>query len=274
MILWAEGDFRAPDTVRVPWNDRGLLLGHGVFATMRGYRGTCFRAREHVETLAQGARFLGIAVPRSVDEIVAIADEAARRSGSDDAYVRVTLTAGPVDGPATLLVQASDFDDVPSEETYARGVTTAILEARRSGPTCIDPKIKTTSYAAEVVARREARTRGIFEGLQRSVVDGSLACATMSNLFVVKDGAVRTPALTSGCRNGLTRRTLMGLARDAGLAVDEGTITEADLFEADEVFLASTRVEALPVGDVGGRSIPIGPVAPKLRHALRRLAGA
>lgn len=273
MILWAEGDFRTPETTRVAWNDRGLLLGHGVFATMRGYRGTCFRAREHVETLALGARVLGIPVPRSVDAIVATADEAARRTGSDDAYVRVTLTAGPADGPSTLLIQASDFDDVPTDAMYAKGVATAILDARRSGPTCIDPRIKTTSYATEVVARREARTRGLFEGLQRSVVDGTLACGTMSNLFVVKGGVVKTPALASGCRNGLTRRTLMELARDEGLAVDEGTITDADLEGADEIFLASTRIEALPVGAVDGRAVPLGPVAPKLRRALRRLAG-
>jgi branched-chain amino acid aminotransferase len=249
--VWIDGRFVAPREARVAATDRGLLLGHGVFATMRGYSGRCFRAREHVAQLAKGAAIFGIDLPASEASLVDLAHEAAAKTGASDAYVRITVTAGAADGSPVMFVIARPFSDVPSEDDYARGVAAVTVETRRPPPECMDPAVKSTSYGAQVLARREAAARGASEGVQLAV-DGTLACGTMSTLFVVKGSALVTPPLSTGCRDGVTRRALLALARAVGLTPVEATIAPGALRDADEAFFASTRVECLPLATLDG----------------------
>lgn len=237
--------------------DRGYLLGDGVFATMRAYAGACFRPEAHLAGLARGASLLGIGLPSDVERVAALADDAARRTGALDAYVRVTLTRGAPDAGATLSILARPTTDAPSAEDHARGVAAVLVAPRRIPPACLDGSIKATSYVVQVIARREAEARGAAEGIQRAV-DGALACGTMSNLFVVIGDELFTPSLESGCRAGITRAAVMELAPRLGLVVREERIDPALLDAADEAFFTSTRVECLPIAILDGR--PIGRV--------------
>ena len=138
--------------------------------------------------------------------------------------------------------------------------------------------MKSTSYAPLVLARREARSRGIGagEGIMLAT-DGSLACGTMANLFLVKGDELHTPSLASGCRAGVTRELVLELALRVGLTPREGTLPLDALFDADEAFFTSSRVECLPIASVDGRAIgrapdagePRAPRAAALRSALR-----
>jgi len=259
---------------RVPITDRGYLLGEGVFATLRGYGGTCFRAARHLETLARGAEAFGMTLPMTIERIAEIADEAAALTGAADAYVRVTLTqgtGGDDEARPVLSVLARAFD-VPSDEDFAGGIPVTVVSARRIPPACLDPSIKTTSYAPALLAQREASRRGVREGIQLAV-DGSLACGTMANIFLVMRGVLRTPPLSSGCRAGVTREAVFEVAARERIEVREERIDPAALAEAEEVFFTSTRVECLPIASVDGRAIgrTQHPRTASLRSALRRL---
>ena len=105
----------------MPLTDPGYLLGDGVFATMRGYDGVCFRAERHLAILVRGADLFGLTLPVGVDRLIAIADEAASRTRVRDAYVRVTLTRSIDEARAVLSVISRPLD-VPAKEAYAEGV--------------------------------------------------------------------------------------------------------------------------------------------------------
>lgn len=280
--VYFDGRFMPAGEARIPIADRGYLLGEGVFETLRGYDGVCFRPEHHFETLTRGARAFGLTVPISIVRLTAIADEAASRTKARDAYVRVTLTRGAdaAEGAKGVLSVLARPLEVPRAEDYARGVPATIVSARRFPPACMDPTVKTTSYAPQVLARREAVARGVGEGEGIMLaVDGTLACGTMANVFVVDGNVLRTPHLASGCRSGVTRGAVLDVAARAGLSVREEAIDPAQLFEADEAFFSSTRVECLPIASVDGRAIgrPVPEAAARyprttaLRAALRAL---
>jgi branched-chain amino acid aminotransferase len=263
-IVWFEGRFTTPEQARVDLDDRGYLLGDGVFATLRGYAGRCFRTSVHLEGLARGAELLELEMPLAAAQIAELADEAARRTGERDAYVRVTLTRG---GRLSILARALE---APHDDAYARGVAAVTLETRRRAP--LDPVVKTTSYAPEIVARREAERRGAVEGIQLGA-GGELAGGAMANLFVVVKDVLFTPSLASGCRDGVTRRAVMELAPRAGLAPREERLDPALLREAGEVFFTCPRVECLPVATIDGRAISASsPKTAALRTLLRQEA--
>ena len=277
--IYFGGRFVAPDSdeARVPLTDPGYLLGDGVFATMHGYDGVCFRAERHLAILVRGAELFGLTLPVGVDRLVAIADEAASRTRVRDAYVRVTLTRTTDDARPALSILSRPLD-APAPADYANGVRATVVSARRIPPACVDPTVKSTSYSPLVLARREARSRGIGagEGIMLAT-DGSLACGTMANLFLVQGGELLTPSLASGCRAGVTRELVLELADRVGLFPREGVLPVDALFEADEAFFTSSRVECLPIASVDGRDIGRAPEggavrAPRtaaLRSALR-----
>ncbi len=256
---------------RVSICDSGYLLGEGVFATLRAYDGVCFRADRHIRALARGAETFGIDMPASQERLREIADHVARLSGAADAYVRLTLTRGAARAPGILsaLARASEL---PTDDDYARGIPVAIVSPRRIPAECMDPTFKTTSYAPSVLARKHAERVGARDGLQLAV-DGSLACATMANVFLFMGDALYTPSLASGCRPGVTREAVLEIAKARGLRVREERVDPAALADADEAFLTSTRVECLPIASVDGRAVGRAPYARThaLRDALRRV---
>ncbi len=270
----APGEERAP---RIAIDDPGYLLGDGVFATLRARDGVPFRLDVHLDRLARGAELFGFSLPLPVARVGAIAREAAERTGERDAYVRLTATRAGARGPdatrSTLTVLARRLD-VPALDVRSRGIRVGVAALRRPPRECADPYVKTTSYAGSVLARREAEGRGWDEALQLAV-DGSVACASMANVFVVHGRRVTTPGLASGCRAGVTRALVLDLARAHGFESVEERVSTSELASADEVFLTSTRVGCLPVasldglGDARRREGPF-PVTLALDEALER----
>lgn len=254
--MYFQGRFLAAgEEARVSITDRGYLLGEGVFATLRGYDGACFRPQRHLATLVRGAELFGLSLPVGIERMVAIADEAASRTRVREAYVRVTLTRGPDEHHPVLSVISRPLE-VPSAANYAEGIAAAIVTPRRIPPECLDPSVKMTSYGAQVLAKREAAARGVGEGEGLMLaVDGTLACGTMANVFLVKGSALLTPPISSGCRAGITREAILEIAARAGLRAREERLEPSALFDADEAFFTSSRVECLPIATVDGKTI-------------------
>ena len=253
--VYFEDRFVAPSgsDARVAITDPGYLLGEGVFATLRGYDGVCFRFDRHLSHLVRGAESFGMALPIPLERLKAIADEAATRTGVSEAYVRVTLTRSLDDARPTLTVLSRPLN-VPSDDDYERGIEATVVTPRRIPPACMDPSVKVTSYAAHVLARREAASRGAAEGIMLAV-DGSLASGTMSNLFLVSGDVLLTPSQPSGCRTGITREAVLELAASVGFTVREERLDRDALLEADEAFFTSTRIECLPIAIVDGKTV-------------------
>lgn len=263
-VVWFGGRFVEPADAKIDVLDRGWLLGDGVFATMRGYRGRCFRIADHLGTLRDGAEMLGIELPASLATITEVAHEAAARTKAEDAYVRVTASRGAFAVIARPL-------DVPSPADYQHGIETIVVGPRRIPPECVDPRFKTTSYAPQIVAWRELEARGIREGLQLAL-DGTIACGTTSNVFIVQDGALVTPPTSTGCRPGVTRKVVFECAEEIGLPVREERIPIDMLDAASEAFFTSSRIELLPIRRSSSeRGFP---VTTELRVAFQKLVFA
>jgi branched-chain amino acid aminotransferase len=244
--------------------DRGLLFGEGAFETMRTYGVSIFALDEHLARLARSLTAIGVALPCPE---ATLADEARRARdafGADDAIVRVVVTAGD-DAPARIVLVEPLV--VPPEDRYVGGFSVTL----RRGPSLAVPGAKTTSYVANLLARREAASAGADEALLLDE-DGDVVEGATSNVLAVLDGVVVTPPTSRGALPGITLRHALLLAAQAGLMVREQRLPASTLPLVSELMLTSTLREVAPVTRVDGRPVGTGspgPIATELRRSFR-----
>lgn len=254
--------------------DRGFQLGDGVFETLRAHGSHPTELPEHIERLRRSAEGLGIDLPVDLEAVLARAvtdllDAEGLGGPSGDASLRITVTRGPYRGrgllpgnedvPATIVVQAWPVPPPPPGH-LERGLHLVTSAVRR------DPEnplvaLKTTSRADYVYARLEARRAGADDALFLTV-DGFLSEATSANLFLVRDGRLRTPALGCAILPGTTRSWILRWGSELGLGPDEGWLTSSDLAAADEAFVCSSVAGILPVTRFDDRPIGDGRPGP------------
>jgi branched-chain amino acid aminotransferase len=264
VLVHVNGRLLEEAEARVSVFDRGFLFGDGIFESMRAVSGTIFRLARHLDRLGNSAAIIGLALPAPLADIGGIVRDTVARNGLLDARVRVTVTRGPgrpgeyaeASGPSTIVVSASPFRGL-DPEIHARGVEVAIPRRRQVPREALDPAIKSISRLVAVLARREARDRGAFEAILLDF-EGNLAEGTASNLFLVQGGGLLTPPAPQEGLPGVTREAVIGLAREAGIAVAERRLPAGALAAADEVFLTNTSWEVLPVTRVDGRVVGQG----------------
>jgi branched-chain amino acid aminotransferase len=269
--VWIDGALTPVDRARVSPFDHGLLVGDGVFETIRVYDGSPFAWTRHLDRLAHSAGGLGLAVPERA-ELRRAADAVLAANGHRDARLRITLTGGVAPlgserggAPPTVIVASSPLAGWP--DTVRVVVVPWVRNDR--GATA---GLKTTSYAENVRALAYAHERRASEAVFANTRD-ELCEATGSNVFVVRDGAVLTPPGSSGCLLGVTRALVLELAVDAGMTVDESPLPLAALRGADEAFLTSTTREVQPIAAVDDHALPVapGPVTKTLADAFTDL---
>jgi branched-chain amino acid aminotransferase/4-amino-4-deoxychorismate lyase len=251
-----------------PLDDRGLLLGDGLFETLLWTRGGLVLGPEHGERMIGGARSLGLPPP-ALPKILACAEAAVRRSGLAQvrAAVRVTLTAGSggrgLDRPEPVRPRL--FATAAPAPRPDQPAILAVSNVRRdaASPTS---RLKTLAYLDNVLARREARARGADEAVMLNA-DGWVVCAAAANLFWVRDEALSTPPPEAGCLEGIMRGAVLDAAARLGLPIRLALQTPASLIEADAVFLTNSLIG---VRRAHWRETP-GPVAHPL---VERLASA
>lgn len=271
MIVGQDGTLRALDDARVSPLDRGLLVGDGVFETLRAHDGVLFAWRRHYERLVASATGLGLTVPPS-DELRAAADAVLAANSLGDARVRVTVTAGEgppgssrgAGAPVTLIV-AVPFHAVPATTVVVVAPWTRNEHGATAG-------LKTISYAANVRALAYAEARNASEALFANTA-GNLCEATGSNVFVVLDGELRTPPLAAGCLAGVTRALVLELAHEMQLPTREADVPMAALADVSEAFLSSTTRAVQAITRVDDTELPAapGPVAEQLAAAFHAL---
>ena len=260
---------------RVSVFDRGFLYGDSVFEVFRTYGGVPFAEREHLERLARSAERLMIAMPVSLESLSSEVRQTLHAAGEGDWYVRVVVTRGT--GPLTYdpttatrplrVVIAAPLLRPPAEH-YERGVAVCLLRASRPTDDERAAGAKASNYLANLLAVHEAKQRGAQEALMLGR-GGQILEGASSNIFVVKDGVVRTPAPQPGILVGITRAKVLAAAISEGISVEEAEVRPEDLYGADEAFITSSIREVMPVVSADGQTISAGvpgPVTKRLRE--------
>jgi branched-chain amino acid aminotransferase len=261
--IWLDGALVDDEAARVSVWDHGFLLGDGVFETLRIYRGDPFALEEHLLRLRESAAEIGIRIPEAA-QLEAAARDVLRANDLTEARMRITVTGGSGPpglarggGPPTILVVALPLMPWPP-------TSTAVISRLRRDEQSPLAGVKTTSLAESVIAFAEARESGADEALLLNIA-GDLCEATTANVFVVRRGAVETPALESGCLAGITRDHVLRLCVEHGIEAHERRLAPAALAEADEAFLTSSTREVQALVAVDGRPVGSGELGPLTR---------
>jgi 4-amino-4-deoxychorismate lyase len=269
-----------PDEPLIHADDVGLLRGLAVFETVRVYGGHPFAWEAHLDRLERSAARLGMgAADRGA--VTGLAEAVVARAGLVDCALRLTLTGGREGDQAPVLIVSAGALPDDLEKVRRNGIKVISLplgidpDLRRDAPWLLDG-VKSTSYAVNMAAWAEARRRGADDAIFLAA-GGVVLEGPVTNVWWRHGRTLRTPALELGILAGVTRATLIGLARDAGYEVQEGRYPVADLAAGDEAFTSSSVREVMPIVALDGRPLGVGSVgsaAAGLQAALRRAAGS
>lgn len=262
-IVYLNGSLVPRSQARISALDYGFLYGFGLFETMRAYGGQVFRLDSHLSRLARSAEILGLPI-RALDLKDAVMDTIHANKLSD-ARIRITISIGEggmVPDPGTcnkptVLILAGHYQPYP-EQVYKKGFRAIVSSIRRNSQSPLS-RLKSANYLESILDRQEASAAGVDEALCLNE-KGLLAEASMSNIFLVTDGILRTPGQESGILPGITRETILELASQLGINTLEHDIRLDELFQAQEAFLTNSLIEVMPLTEIDGK--PIGPGRP------------
>jgi branched-chain amino acid aminotransferase len=278
-LVYVSGKCVPREEARISALDAGVLLGAGLFETLRTYAGKPFRLGAHLARLRASGEFFRIFVRETDAEITAAVARLLEANGVPDARVRLTATRGPLDAavdddeapPATLIITAGLMTPYPAE-LYEKGATVVVSDIRANPD---DPTVyhKTTGYLRNLLALRDAHRARATEALIFNT-KGRLAEGSLSNAFIVSGGRLLTPSVEEGLLAGITRAAVLELAAEVGVPAEQQPLTARAVLNADEMFLTNSIMELLPVGRVErkeiGDGLP-GPVTKRLAEAYRAL---
>lgn len=280
--IWLDGKWCDRATATVSVYDHGLLYGDGVFEGIRVYGGKIFRLEQHLSRLYDSAKAIWLTIPMPKDELVTITKEAVRRSGIQEAYIRHLVTRGvgdlgldPRKCPKASVVIIVDTIKLWPEQVYETGLNVITAGTPIPQRESLSPRVKSLNYLAHIMAKVEGIHAGADEVLMLDSA-GHVAEGSGQNVFVVKNGRVRTPPEYAGILKGITRDVVLELAEAAGYHVEESILNRYDLYTADEAFFTGTASEIVAIRQLDGRVIgsgKAGPVTRDLRtrfHALVR----
>ena len=276
--IWMNGEFVDWADARIHVGTHGLHYGTGVFEGIRCYETTAgpavFRLQDHLERLDNSAKVLYIDLPYSVAELRAATHELIAVNGIGTCYVRPMaffgygeLAVGTLGNPVDVVIISFPWGAYLGEEGQQTGITTKISSWERVGPNVIPHAAKATGvYLNSMLATTEARRAGYDEAIMLSG-EGYVADGPGENVFIVKNNVLKTPPLSMSILPGITRDTIIHIARDLGYQVEETLLVRSDLYLADEVFMVGTATEVAPVRAVDDREIGVGPVTRELQKA-------
>jgi 4-amino-4-deoxychorismate lyase len=259
-----------PNEPAVYADDEAVIRGRAAFETLRVYGGAPFRLDSHLVRLASSCERIGVEPP-DADEARALATLALERAGEPDAVLRFYRTSGreQSDFPRLLVLVSSLPDHL--EELRARGVRLVSLLGVRAEVPWLLGGVKSTSYAVNMAAEREARARGADDAVFVTE-DGLVLEGPVTNVWWRRGPELFTPSLDLGILAGVTRDTLLELAPAHGYTVREGRFPLAELSRAEEAFTSSSVRELMPAVELDGKAIPGGEAAGALQAALRTAA--
>ncbi|MDR1535433.1 MAG: branched-chain-amino-acid transaminase [Planctomycetota bacterium] len=283
-LVYLDGEFKPKSQAAINVFDHGFLYGDGLFEGIRAYNGRVFLCREHLDRFYDGANCLAIKLPLAKKEMREVLYESLKRNGLRDAYIRLIATRGVGDlglsplkcaGRGSIICIAASITLYP-DEFYRTGMKIITSAVQRSHPECLNPRVKSLNYLSNILAKIEAINNGYEEAIMLNH-RGEVAECTGDNLFIVKNGIVKTPPPSAVILEGCTRNCVIRVARKSRIEVREETLARFDVYTADELFLTGTAAELIPVVEADGRSIGSGkpgPVTLDLLAKFRRFIKA
>lgn len=284
LLIYLDGKLVPEADAKISVFDHGLLYGDGIFEGIRIYNGRVFRLAEHLKRLYDCARAICLTIPISIEEMEEATLKTVGANGLRDGYIRLVVTRGvgslglnPYQCPkASVFIIASTIKLYPAEH-YDNGLKLITCATRRPAPAALSPQVKSLNYLNNVMAKIEALQAGCDEGIMLNE-QGYVAECTGDNVFIIKNGVVFTPTISSGALDGITRRAVMELITGKlGLVCNEVTMTRFDVYTSDECFLTGTAAEVIPVVEYDRRPIGSGkpgPVTVELVKLFKQLANS
>lgn len=269
--IYINGNIYSKEDARISVFDHGFLYGDGAFEGVRIYDGKIFRLNHHIERFCDSMKALNISPPMSRERMRDVIIDTIKQAGFRDGQVRPIITRGTgmlgldprncKEGPTFIVIAYGYSTPFAGGKEGIKAITSTV---RRIPPECLDQKIKSLNYLNSIMAKNEAIASGADEAIMLDI-NGYIAEGTGDNIFMVKNGIILTPFLTSAL-GGITRQTVIEVAGKEEYKVEIGTFTLYNLYTADEVFLTGTNIELIPVLQVDGRIISDGKVGKVTLH--------
>ena len=276
MKAWIDGRIMDGADAVTPVMDHGFLYGDGVFEGIRIAHGRIFRLDDHLDRLANSARLISLELPATLTELREATLATARAFGEAEAYVRLIVSrgVGPFGVDPTPCVSPKFICLVGSvalypEERRRLGLRLITASTRRPSPDVLDSRVKSLNYLNNIQAKLQAVRAGADDALLLNQ-SGRVAEASVANVFCVRAGVLMTPPLYEGPLGGITRDSVLKIARASGMEAIQEPLTRYDLVTAEEVFLTGSGAGLVPVAELDGSQIG----APDERPVATRLGGA
>jgi branched-chain amino acid aminotransferase len=288
-IAYHNGRYVPEMDVRVPFRDRSFLYGDGCFDMTRTFNGTLFKVKEHVDRLYRSLAYLRIDIGLSAAQMIEVTHEVTRRNlhllrPGDDFWVGQRISRGIAavgdegweDTGPSIIVECRPLPFKERAKHYRDGIRVIVPSVRRTPPYALSPRTKTHNYLNMVMADLEVHAQDPDAWAVLLDENGNLCEGLGSNVFVVKDGRLLTPR-ERYVLAGVSRQTVMDLASNLGIPVEERDLDLYDAATADEMFLTSTSlclcaVASVNGGKIAGGKVP-GPMTKRLLDAYSELVG-
>ncbi|HBN78239.1 MAG TPA: branched-chain-amino-acid transaminase [Planctomycetaceae bacterium] len=280
MKIYLNGQLVSKDEAKISVFDHGLLYGDGIFEGIRIYNRKVFLLEEHIERLYESAHAIRLTIPLSPAEMTKAVEETVAANELVDGYIRLVITRGSgslgldirrTSDPQVIII--ADKISLYPEELYEQGLKIITASTIRNHPQALSPRIKSLNYLNNILAKIEGSDAGCLEAVMLNH-KGEVAECTGDNIFIVKNGVLKTPSTDAGILDGITRRAVLRLAREAKLEIMETTMTRHELYVSDECFLTGSAAEVIAVVELDGRLIgdgKPGPVTKDLKSRFEKL---
>lgn len=275
--IWMNGELLDWDDARIHVGAHGLHYGTGVFEGIRCYdtpQGPAvFRLRDHMVRLHNSARLINMELPFAVDELRAATGDLLNACGLRECYIRPIafygfgqLGVSARGNPVETVIMAWPWGTYLGEEAMRNGIRTKISTWQRIPANVVPHASKATGvYLNSMLAVSEAQRAGYDEAIMLTP-EGTVADGPGETIFVVRDGKLYTPDLSTGILHGITRDSVLQIAATLGYTVTEKTLIRSDLYLADEVFMCGTAAEVTPVRSVDDHELGVGPVTQEIQR--------
>ncbi|HMQ21124.1 MAG TPA: aminotransferase class IV [Planctomycetota bacterium] len=251
--------------------DRSFLFGDSIYEVVRTHRGRLFGVRRHFERLEQSAAHLGFALPIDRQTLLTrVRDTLAAAEHGGESYVRIVVSRGTASEPSIdpactatdplVVVMVKELAP-PDPRWRTSGLSARLVDVLRNNRRALDPAIKSGNYLNNILGLAEAKQHGADVALFLNS-EGELTESETSNVWLVRDGVIRTPCLAAGILAGITRAYLLEVLSREGLPFEEARLFEGDLRAADEIFLTSTIRDVCAITRLDGKAVGSGTAGP------------
>jgi len=252
--VYINGKFLPEEKAKISVFSGGVLYGEGLFETMRAYDGKVFRLQEHLQRMKNGAKVLGLAVPKQWENTEKIIQKLVRLNNLSDAYLRLMLVRDEDKNSKIIII----CRDIKSYLKKKNSWTCVIVQSVRQNEYSPLSRIKSLNYLPLLIARKEAESKGADEGILLNT-KGEICEGTRTNIFLVTENEkLNTPLIESGCLPGITRKAVIEIVKGLRLKVQEKKLKAEDLKRAKEIFLTNSLIGIMPVRKIDGQIVGKG----------------